>query len=124
MTQRWHPPEREPWLSDADFTAGCGVGCVMGLVGVTVGSVALLILRQAWIVREGDTIDTIVAGLAIGWFVAVAIAILANVILVAVMSAMERVRGHAPHRLNVGLLFVVPAVVAATALWLAASINR
>jgi len=47
-----------------------------------------------------------------------------NGILVSAMSARERARGRAPTRLNVALIFVVPAAVAAVTLWLTASINR
>ena len=96
----------------------------MGLVGVGVGTVALLLLHPTWIAREGDPLGTVVTGLVIGWVVAIAVAILANVILVSVMSALERARGRAPTRLNVALIFVVPAAVAAVTLWLAASVNR
>ena len=108
---------------DSDVTIGCLVGFVMGLVGAVVGTVVLLLLRPTWIAREGDAIGTIVAGLVLGWVVAV-VAILAAVTLVALMSARERVRGRAPARLNVALIFVVPATVAAVTLWLTASVNR
>ena len=85
--------------SDEDVTIGCLVGLVMGLVGVGVGTVALVLLRPTWIAREGDAFGTVVAGLVIGWAVAIALAILANVILVSVMSAREQARGRAPTRL-------------------------
>ena len=122
MTDRGRPSERGP--SSDDLTIGCLIVLVMGLVGVGVGTVALLLLRPTWIAREGDPFGTVVAGLVIGWSVAIAVAILANVILVSVMSALERARGRAPTRLNVALVFVVPAVVAAVTLWLTASVNR
>ncbi len=109
---------------DSDVTIGCLVGFAMGLVGAVVGTVVLLLLRPTWIAREGDAIGTIVAGLVIGWAVAIGVAILAAVMLVALMSARERVRGRAPARLNVALIFVVPATVAAVTLWLTASVNR
>ena len=122
MTDRRRPSEQGS--SSDDLTIGCLVGLVMGLAGVGVGTVALVLLRPTWIAREGDPFGTVVAGLVIGWAVAVAVAILANVILVSVMSALERVRGRAPTRLNVALIFIVPAAVAAVTLWLTASINR
>jgi hypothetical protein len=109
---------------DADVAIGCLVGFVMGLVGAVVGTVALLLLRPTWIAREGDPIGTIVAGLLIGWAVAAGVAGLANVLLVALMSARERGHDRAPSRLSVALLFIVPAIVAAVTLWLAASVNR
>jgi hypothetical protein len=40
------------------------------------------------------------------------------------MSARERGHDRAPSRLSVALLFIVPAIVAAVTLWLAASVNR
>ena len=122
MTDRRRPPEQGS--GSDDLTIGCLVGLVMGLVGVGVGTVALLLMRPTWIAREGDPLGTVVAGLVIGWAVAVAVAILANVLLVSVMSALERVRSRAPTRLNVALIFIVPVAVAALTLWLTASINR
>jgi hypothetical protein len=110
--------------SDEDVTIGCLVGLVMGLVGVAVGTVALVLLRPTWIARDGDAFGTVVVGLVIGWAVAIAVAIVANLILVSVMSARERARGRAPTRLNVALIFIVPAAVAAVTLWLTASVNR
>ena len=88
--------------------SGCLVGLVMGLVGVGIGTAALVLLRPTWIAREGDPFGTVVAGLVIGWAVAIALAVLANIIL----------------RLNVALIFIVPVAVAAVTLWLTASINR
>ena len=110
--------------SDEDVSIGCLVGLVMGLVGVGIGTVALVLLRPTWIAREGDPFGAVVAGLVIGWAVAIALAILANVILVSAMSTLERARGRAPTRLNVALIFTVPVAVAAVTLWLTASINR
>ena len=81
MTERRRPSEPGT-RSDDDVTIGCLVGLVMGLVGVGVGTVALLLLRPTWIAREGDPLGTVVAGLVIGWAVAIAVAILATVILV------------------------------------------
>ena len=117
------PLKPEP-RSDEEVTIGCLVGLVMGLVGVGIGTVALVLLRPTWIAREGDPFGTVVAGLVIGWAVAIAVAILANIILVSAMSALERARGRAPTRLNVALIFIVPAAVAAVTLWLTASVNR
>ena len=99
--------------SDEDVTIGCLVGLVMGLVGVGIGTVTLVLLRPTWIARAGDPFGTVVVGLVIGWAVAIAVAIVANLILVSVMSARERARGRAPTRLDVALIFVVPAAVAA-----------
>ena len=122
MTDRRRPPEQGS--SSDDLTIGCLVGLVMGLVGVGVATVALVLLRPAWIAREGDPVGTVVAGLVIGWAVAIAVAIVANVMLVSVMTALERIRGRAPTRLNVALIFIVPAAVASVTLWLTASVNR
>ena len=116
--------EPGPNADNSDVTIGCLVGFVMGLIGAVVTTVVLLLLRPTWIARESDPIGTIVAGLLIGWAVAIGVAILADVILVALLSARERVRGSAPSRLNVALLFIVPATVAAVTLWVTASVNR
>ena len=96
----------------------------MGLVGAVAGTVVLLLLRPTWIAREGDQIGAIVVGLLIGWAVAIAVAGLANVLLVALMSRREPVTGRAESSLNVALAFIVPAIVAAVTLWLTASVNR
>lgn len=109
-------------VDDSDVPIGCLVAFVMGLVGAVVGTVVLLLLRPTWIAREGDAIGTIVVGLLIGWAVAAGVASLAGVLLVALMSA--RARDRAPSRLNVALILVVPAIVAAVTLWLTASVNR
>ena len=107
-----------------DFKIGCAIGGMSGLVGVAIGTVALLVLRPDWVASPGTGFGAIVAGLLGGWAVALASAVVAGLILVAVMSALERARGRAPTRLNVALIFVAPAAVAAITLWLAASVNR
>ena len=117
-------PRPRPDEDDSVVTIGCLVGFVMGLVGAVAGTIVLLLLRPTWIAREGDPIGAIVAGLLIGWAVAIGVAMLANVILVALMSALERTHGGAPTRLNVALIFIVPTTAAAATLWLAASVNR
>ena len=114
----------DPGPRSDDFKIGCVVGALSGVVGIFVATAALLILRPEWISREGDQTGTVVAGLAGGWAVALIAAVIAGLVLVAQMSGLERVRGRAPTRLNVVLIFIGPAVVAAITLWIAASVNR
>lgn len=114
----------DPGPRSDDFKIGCVVGALSGVVGIFVATAALLILRPEWISREGDQTGTIVAGLAGGWAVALIAAVIAGLVLVAQMLGLERVRGRAPTRLNVVLIFIGPAVVAAITLWIAASVNR
>jgi hypothetical protein len=111
-------------VDDSDFTIGCVTGFVMGLVGAGVGTASLFILRPTWVAREGDSFGAIVAGLVLGWAVAVAAAIVATLILVGVMSSLGNACDRAPKRLNVALVLVLPAAIAGVTLWLAAAVNR
>jgi hypothetical protein len=120
-------PEDTPAGSDPDESQiGCIAGLLSGVIGDAIGTAALLVLHPDWLFGDGDPIVTIVAGLAIGWGVAVVVAMIAGLALVSLMSAIagRRPMDGATQRMNVVLIFVVPAIVAAGTLWLAASVNR
>jgi hypothetical protein len=111
---------------ESELAAGCLAGVLGGVIGDAVGTAALLLFHPDWLFGQGDPIITIVSGLAIGWGVALVVAAIAGLALVSLMSAIARRRpmDGASQQMNVVLIFVVPAVIAAGTLWLAASVNR
>ncbi len=114
------PPDPE------DFRIGCVAGILSGVIGDAVGTAALIVFHPDWLFGTGDPIGRVVAGLAIGWAVALVIAVIAGMVLVRLMS-MRAGNGPASSgtaTFNVVMVFVVPAVIAAGALWIFASVNR
>lgn len=116
------PPGSDP----GEAQVGCVVGLLSGVIGDAVGTAALLVLHPDWLFGDGESIATIAAGLVPGWAVALVVAVIASLVLVRLMSAIagdSPVRGFA-QQLNVVLIFVVPAVLAAGTFWWLASVNR
>lgn len=123
MSERQAPPDGS---SDSDFAIGCVAGVVSGVIGDAVGTAALLVLHPDWLFGEGRSIVTIVAGLLPGWGIALVVAVVASLVLLRLLSAIagERRVPRSSQQLNVALIFVVPAVLAAVTLWWLTSANR
>ena len=105
---------------------GCVAGVLSGIIGNAIGTAALLVLHPEWLFGDGESILTIVAGLLPVWGIALALSALAGFVLVLLLSLITRGRRVSPswQRLNVVLIFVVPAVIAAGSFWWLASVNR
>jgi hypothetical protein len=115
------PLGSDPGYAQAGFLiAGLG-----GLIGNGMATVALVLSHPDWIDRGGA--GAAVVGLAIGWFVALVIAVVAGfIVAVAITSVFDRSQRTERHSvpLYYVALFSVPLVVAAATLWLLASVNR
>jgi hypothetical protein len=116
------PPEPD----SGEFRVGFVAGLLGGIIGDAVATGALILLHPDWLFGTGEPLGRILAGLAIGWAVALAIAVIAGLVLVRLMSmrAGDDPASSPTASLNVVLIFVLPAVIAAGALWLFASVDR
>lgn len=116
------PPEPD----SGEFRVGCVAGILSGIIGNAVATGALILVHPDWLFGSGEPLGRIIAGLAIGWAVALVIAVIAGMVLVRLMS-MRAGDDRASSRsaaFHVVVVFVVPAVIAACALWLFASVDR
>lgn len=126
MTKPREVSPNGPDSGDSEFTIGCLVGALSGVIGDAVGTGALLVLHPDWIFGEGRPLTTVLAGLVPGWAVGLVVAVLVGLLLIRLMS---RAAGDSPAtdeaaKRNVVLIFVVPALIAAGTLWFLASVNR
>ena len=119
-------PASPPDSDSEEAQMGCVAGLLSGIIGNAIGTAALLVLHPEWLFGDGESIVTIVAGLLPGWGIALAVAVLAGFVLVLLLSLITRGRRVSPswQRFNVVLVFVLPAVIAASTFWWLASVNR
>lgn len=118
-----------PIGSDSGYAqVGWVVAPLSALIGDALGTIALLFLHPDWLFGRDEPIATTVIGLLGGWVVAVIVAVIASLVVVGlgVMSVVERVPrlSRASGDIYLALMILVPAVVAAVTLWIAASANR
>ena len=130
LTRAQFPLAHETALgSDPGYAeVGCLVAPASAFAGALTATVALLILQPHWLFRPGDGVVTSIIGLAIGWAVTLAIAAILSLLFVGVgvMSVVERIPRlrRSAADIYLVLMVVLPAPIAAVALWLTASANR
>ncbi len=138
MGERRANRERDPGRSKFDDPGYAQIGCLLaiagGLVGDVIATVALLVVHPTWLVPStlevpDGTIGWVVGALAsllIGWVVALGIAVLigpfAAVGLGRLLELAPRLEPLAEPAFIVTAA-VAPAFIAATSLWLLASVN-